>query len=83
MPNDNQYKLEAQKRKCSAMVEAIDKAALAQGIDPHSEPLRIWRILNQYSDRQWFVVDSVAKLKTPSSDETRDLVKDEYKRRIK
>ena len=69
--------------KRDAMVAAIDKAARDNGLDPFNDALFILKKLSDYTIAQWYVVDRVAKLKTPSSPETQELVKNVYKERIR
>lgn len=79
----NQYKVAAQAKKVMAMVEAIDKAALNSKptIHPFRNAGQILLALNGYSEANWNIVDKIAKLKTKSSWETRDMVINIYKDR--
>lgn len=75
----NPYKVAAQLRKVVAMTYAIDKAAKAKG----ANVAQVLEALEKYSDANRAVVDKVAQLKNPSSNEVREMVKKGYRERIK
>ncbi len=79
----NSWEEAARYRKVADMVGAIDRAALAKGIDPHNDPKRVLEALERYSQENWAVVDKVARLKNKSSETTRKAVKEEYEKRIR
>lgn len=78
----NSYEESARLRKVSSMVGAIDRAALAKNINPHTNPARVLEALEKYTEDNWKVVDKVAGLKNKSSQTTREAVKQEYGKRI-
>lgn len=77
----NPYEVAARQRKVSAMVAVIDSAALAKGINPHSEPNLILDAFERWTEQDWKRVDRLAKLKTKSSAKTRAEVVETYKKR--
>jgi hypothetical protein len=77
----NDYESAARARKIVAMMAAIDKAAIAKGIDPYGNAGQVWLAINEWKDSDWDRVDRVAQLKHKSSKTTREEVKKNYMNR--
>ncbi len=77
----NPYEEAGRARKVLAMVSAIDRAAIAKGIDPHGNAGQVLLALIGYTPENWKVVDRVAGLKHASSPDTREEVKKIYRDR--
>ena len=70
----NEYEEKARAAKVSAMIAAIDAAALRIG----RKPEQVLFSLKLYGNKEWTTVDRIAKLKTISSDVTREAVINHY-----
>jgi hypothetical protein len=79
----NEYKKVAQANKILAMVSVIDRAAIERKppIDPHGNAGQVLLALLSYTKKHWEVVDKVARLKSESSPEVREMVKTVYRDR--
>lgn len=79
----NAYKVAAQSKKVTAMVAAIDRSAIKRRppIDPFGNAGQVLLALSGYTDNNWFTVDRVAQLKSKSSPEVREKVKQVYRDR--
>jgi hypothetical protein len=71
------FKLAAQRRKCLALVGAIDSTALSKDISPFDQAGRIVLLLNEWKDSTWAALSKMADVNLPSQ-ETRAMVKEVY-----
>ncbi len=79
MPNE--YEENARTKKVDQMVAAIDRAAIARGMDVYEDAGTILSAIDKYTEKEWTIVDKVARLKRKSSDLTRLKVIEKYKGR--
>ena len=77
----NDYEENARTKKVDSMVAAIDRAAHKRGWDIYDDAGDILSALEKYTEKEWTIVDKVARLKNKSSDLTRFKVKENYKER--
>lgn len=78
----NTYETTARAAKVDQMVGAIDRAAIKRGFDIYEDAGKILASLEKYTEENWKTVDKVAMLKSKSSDLTRKMVKEIYRKRI-
>lgn len=80
--SSNGFKLAAQRKKCLALVGAIDACALTKDVSPFDQAGRIVMLLNEWKDSTWAALSKMAAVNLPSA-ETRAMVKEVYIGRMK
>jgi hypothetical protein len=82
MMSNEGFKLAAQRKKCLALVGAIDSVALSKDISPFDQAGRILMLLGEWKEPTWIALAKMAEVNLPSQ-ETRAMVREVYRGRMK